>query len=73
MTLPPDLWTKPDAFGGTGLAIGFLVGFPLSFYLFPGVSWNWRRFKSTGITIACMILGMSAGEVIRLFWLGYLP
>jgi hypothetical protein len=76
MNLPPDFWSKPDAFGGIGLAIGFLIGFPLSYYLFPdtnGLGWYWQYGKGKITVIVSTTLGALIGEIVRLFWLGYLP
>ena len=73
MTLPPDFWTEPHASGGYGLAVGFVVGFFLSFYLFSGGGvYSLRGIMGLITALACMLIGALVGQILHLFWFGYL-
>jgi hypothetical protein len=73
MTLPPDFWNTPHASGGYGLAVGLVVGLFLGFYLFSGGRvYSFRWIMGVLVAIVCMLIGILVGQIMHLFWLGYL-
>ena len=71
--LPPDFWTKADAFSMVGLIAGLAIGFAVSWRL-PGDGGylSWQSFLGRIIIGGIGLVGMFAGELVRLWWLGYL-